>query len=94
MGLPPTLHTYAGALAWRALLASWLAHACMFALRYSAGRRAKIAFAVLIILIGSLGFASEAAPNARRPLLRAGEFLISNTGPFGVIFGRWTLIDV
>jgi len=30
--LPATLHSYAGSLASRALLAAWLAHACMFAL--------------------------------------------------------------
>ena len=93
-GLPPTLHGYAASLASRALLASWLAHACMFALRYAAGPRAKMVFAALIISFGSLAFASQAVPAARAPILRAGDFLISNPGPFGVLFGRWTLIDV
>jgi hypothetical protein len=94
VALPPTLHSYAGSLAGRALLASWLAHACMFALRYSAGRRAKIVLGTLIMLVGSLGAATEAVPNARATILRVGDFVISNPGPFGVLFGRWTLIDV
>jgi hypothetical protein len=93
-GLPPTLHGYALALASRALLASWLAHAFMFALRYAAGRRAAFVFAALILTFGSLAFASQAVPSARAPILRAGDFLISTPGPFGVLFGRWTLIDV
>lgn len=92
--LPPTLHGYAISLAARALLASWLAHACTFALRYAAGRRAALVFAVLIIGFGSLAFASQAVPSVRAPILRAGDFLISTPGPFGVLFGRWTLIDV
>jgi hypothetical protein len=92
--LPGTLHTYAGALALRALLASWLAHACMFALRYSAGRKARGVLITLLLLLGSLGFMSQAVPGTRTAIVRAGEFLISNPGPFGVLFGRWTLIDV
>jgi hypothetical protein len=94
VALPPVLHTYAGSLAGRALLAAWLAHACMFALRYSAGRRARAVLFALIITIGSLGFATEAVPAARSTIVRTAEFLISNPGPFGVFFGRWTLIDV
>jgi hypothetical protein len=94
VALPATLHSYAGALAGRAVLASWLAHACMFALRYSAGRRANIVLGTLILLVGSLGAATEAVPSARTTILRVGDFVISNPGPFGVLFGRWTLIDV
>ena len=92
--LPATLHSYAGSLASRALLAAWLAHACMFALRYSAGRRAKVVLATLVIGLGTLGFATEAVPPARDAIIRAGNFLVSNPGPFGVLFGGWTLIDV
>jgi hypothetical protein len=94
VALPANLHSYAGSLAGRALLAAWLAHACMFALRYSAGRRARVVLFTLVIGIGSLGFATEAVPSARGAIVRAAEFLISNPGPFGVFFGRWTLIDV
>jgi hypothetical protein len=94
IALPTTLHGYAGSLAGRALLASWLAHACVFALRYSAGRRAKVVLFALIFASGSLAFATEAVPGARGTILRAGDFLISNPGPFGAFFGRWTLIDV
>jgi hypothetical protein len=92
--LPATLHSYAGSLAIRALLASWLAHSCMFALRYSTGRRAKAVLIALLLIVGGLGFASEAAPSARSTIIRVGDFVISNPGPFGVVFGRWTLIDV
>jgi len=92
--LPPMLRSYAGALAIRALLAAWLAHTCMFALRYAAGRRAKLVLAALVIMIGTLGFATEAVPAAREAILNVGNFLISSPGPFGVVFGRWTLIDV
>ena len=92
--MPPMLRSYAGALAIRALLAAWLAHTCMFALRYAAGRRAKFVLATLAVTIGLLGFATEAVPAARETIIGIGNFLISNPGPFGVIFGRWTLIDV
>ena len=92
--LPPMLRSYAGALAIRALLAAWLAHTCMFALRYAAGRRAKVVLATLVIAIGTLGFATEVVPAARETIFGVGNFLISNPGPFGVVFGRWTLIDV
>ena len=94
LALPSTLHSYAGSLASRALLAAWLAHACMFALRYSAGRRARLVLATLVIGLSMLAVASAAVPSARGTITRAGNFLISNPGPFGVLFGRWTLIDV
>jgi hypothetical protein len=66
----------------------------MFALRYSAGRKARGVLITLLLLLGSLGFMSQAVPGTRTAIVRAGEFLISNPGPFGVLFGRWTLIDV
>jgi len=94
VALPASLRSYSGSLAGRALLAAWLAHACVFALRYSAGRRAKVVLFALAIGVGSLGFATEAVPGARSTIVRAAEFLISNPGPFGVFFGQWTLIDV
>jgi hypothetical protein len=94
VSLPPSLHSYAGSLASRALLAAWLAHACMFALRYSAGRRARAALIGLVVLVGVLSFATVAVPSTRGVITRTGDFLISNPGPFGVLFGRWTLIDV
>ena len=40
------------------------------------------------------GFFLHVAPAIRDPIAREGEFLISNPGPFGMVFGRWTLIDV
>ena len=92
--LPPTLESYAGSLAVRALLASWLAHACMFGLRYAAGRRAKAVLAGLIILGGTLAFLSASAPALHDPIVRLGRFLVDGPGPLGILAGRWTLIDV
>jgi hypothetical protein len=94
VSLPATLHGYAGALAVRVLLASWLAHACMFALRYSAGRRARGALLVLVLLMSGASAVAVAAPGTRIFFSRAADFMISNPGPFGAFFGRWTLIDV
>ncbi len=94
VAMPPMLQSYAGALAVRALLAAWFAHTCIFALRYAAGRRAKGVLAALVILLGILGFATEAVPAARETIIGIGNFLISSPGPFGIVFGRWTLIDV
>jgi hypothetical protein len=94
MNLPATLESYAGALAIRALLTSWLIHACIFALRYSAGRKAK---AVLGILAGAIVFLvilSTIAPSTREQIIHLGQLISSSPGPFGVLFGRWTLIDV
>lgn len=92
--LPPTLRGYAGTMALRALLASWLAHACMFAVRYSAGRRAKIVLGVLVALMCAASVVAITAPGTRVFFSHVGDFIISNPGPFGAIFGRWTLIDV
>ena len=94
VALPATLHSYAGSLASRALLAAWLAHACMFALRYSAGRQAKMVLATLLVGLGVLGIAVVLLPPVRSALSSGYAFLISNPGPFGVLFARWTLIDV
>ena len=92
--LPSTLRGYAGTLALRALLASWLAHACMFALRYSAGRRAKFVLGILVALMCAASLVAVTAPSTRLFFSHVGDFIISNRGPFGAIFGRWTLIDV
>jgi hypothetical protein len=92
--LPPSLHSYAGSLATKALLTSWLAHALMFALRYCARRRTKVVLVVLMFALSGLGIASSVAPGSRSIVVRAGDFLVSNPGPFGVLFSRWTLIDV
>ena len=92
--LPPSLHSYAGSLAAKALLTSWLAHASMFALRYCARRRTKLVLVILMFGLSGVGIATSVAPESRGVVVKAGDFLISNPGPFGVLFGRWTLIDV
>jgi hypothetical protein len=92
--LPPTLDSYAGSLAIRAVLASWLAHSCMFALRYGAGRRAKALGAALAIGGSLLGLLALLSPGVRDLMDTLADALISNPGPFGVLFGRWTMIDV
>jgi hypothetical protein len=92
--LPAALHSYAGSLAMKALLLSWLAHACMFALRYCARRRAKLVFSALVVAVSLIVLMTVVAPSTRTSTSRVGNFIISNPGPFGVLFGRWTLIDV
>ncbi len=92
--VPPSIRAYPGALALRALLAAWLAHSCMFALRYSAGRRAKVVFFVLLVALLLAAASSVVLPASRELFTRAGNFLVSHPGPFGVFFGRWTLFDV
>ena len=92
--MPATLESYPVALAMRVLLAAWLAHSCVFALRYAAGRRMKIIFfAALLMVVGTL-LLSTVAPDVRVALSRAGHFIGSHPGPFGVLFDRWTLFDV
>jgi len=92
--LPPTLESYSGSLAVRALLASWLAHSCMFALRYGAGRRAKAIGATLAIGGSLFALLALLSPGVRELMSVVGDALISNPGPFGVLFGGWTMIDV
>ena len=41
-----------------------------------------------------LALLAVVAPDTRELIARTGELLISNPGPFGVVFGRWALIDV
>jgi hypothetical protein len=94
VALPATLRSYSGSLALRVLLAAWLAHSCVFALRYAAGRRAKIVlFALSASLVAAVMLATI-APGTRHVVSRAGDFLVTHPGPFGIFFGRWTLFDV
>jgi hypothetical protein len=94
VSLPATLRTYSGALAMRALLAAWLAHSCMFALRYGAGRRSKVVLLVLLAALAVSTLAALVVPATRIALARLGDMLVSHPGPFGIFFGRWTLFDV
>lgn len=94
MNLPATLESYAGALAIRALLTSWLIHACIFALRYSTGRKAKAVLGVLAAAMIVVVVLIAVAPSSRDQIFRLGRIISSSPGPFGVLFGRWTLIDV
>jgi hypothetical protein len=93
VALPATLHSYAGSLASRALLAAWLAHACMFALRYSAGRQAKM-------VLARFSSASESSALrwccCHRFEVRCPAAMPSSSrtrDPSGTV-RRWTLIDV
>ena len=94
MNAPAPLESYAGSLAIRALLASWLVHACTFALRHSAGRKAKALLGVLAVGLIILFLVAALAPSTREQILRVAQLISSNPGPLGVLFGRWTLIDV
>ena len=92
--IPAMLQSYAGSLAIRALLAAWLAHATVFALRYAAGRRAKQVFGALAAAAMILGVINAFFPSTRVLLSNLAEFLTTHPGPFAIVFGRWTLIDV
>ena len=94
MNLPATLESYAGSLAIRALLTSWLVHACIFALRYSAGRKTKAILGMLIAAVTLVVAVAAIAPATREQIVHLGQLISSSPGPFGVLFGRWTLIDV
>jgi hypothetical protein len=94
MNLPATLESYAGSLAIRALLTSWLVHACIFALRHSAGRKAKAILGLLAGALIVLFVLAAGSPSTREQIIRLAQLFSSSPGPFGVLFGRWTLIDV
>jgi hypothetical protein len=94
VALPATLRSYSGSLALRMLLAAWLAHSCMFALRYAAGRRAKMVLFVLCTSLVAVLIVAGVAPGTRDLIARAGDSLVTHPGPFGIFFGRWTLFDV
>lgn len=92
--VPDSIRAYPGALALRLLLGAWLAHSCVFALRYAAGRRSKgVILAILLALIVS-SMVFGVLPETRRVLGPIGTFLSANPGPFGILFGRWSLFDV
>jgi hypothetical protein len=92
--VPPALRGYPGALAVRVLLAAWLAHSLVFALRYAAGRRARVVFFVLLVAVLGAAIASAVAPGVRGTIAAIGDFLVTHPGPLGIFFGRWTLFDV
>lgn len=91
--LPPLLHSYAGALAVRWLLAAFVAYSVSFALQYLAGRRATVV--ALLIVLGIVGlFAGLELAGARSVGDAIGRFLFEFPGPLGVFSQRWVLIDV
>ncbi|MEO7962675.1 MAG: hypothetical protein ABIT38_02065 [Gemmatimonadaceae bacterium] len=92
--LPDTLSAYPFALALRALLGAWLIACTTMALRMSAGER--LPFVVLAVLVATVLGAFMLNTGMNEPHAWQGlmQFLRSPTGPFGVLLGRWTLIDV
>ena len=90
LDVPPMLQSYAGSLAIRSLLAAWLAHSVVFALRYAAGRRTAHVLGALIAVVTVFVL----VPATRETLFSVGNFIMSHPGPLGIVFGRWTLIDV
>lgn len=91
--LPSTLHTFAGGVAFRFLLASVLSFAVWTALVQLSGRRVTLvallvllAMIVLPLLAGALGVDIGAAGFWKG--------LIDPPSPLSVFFSRWALIDV
>lgn len=91
--LPPLLRGYAGALAFRFLLASMVAYGLTFALQYLAGRRAAavaliilLSITALIVVLAILGMSDVAES--------AGRAVFEWPGPLSIFVEPWTLIDV
>ena len=95
LDLPASLRAYPVALAFRALLASWLVHAFVFLARYGAGRRAAfLVLATLLTLLLIIALGSAVAPGAIDALLIAWRALTDARGPLGILVSHWTFIDV
>lgn len=91
--LPPLLHAYPGALAFRFLLASLVSYAMSFALQYLAGRRAT--HVALGILVGGLIVVLAGTLLGLGALIeRAAGYLFIWPGPLSIFVEPWTLIDV
>lgn len=91
--LPPLLHAYPGALAFRFLLASLVSYALCFALQYLAGRRAT--HVALGILVGVLVVVLAATLLGQSALVeRVTGYLFLWPGPLSIFVEPWTLIDV
>lgn len=91
--LPPLLRGYAGALAFRFLLASIVAYGLTFALQYLAGKRAAAVALIILLSIGAtmvtlllLGMSDIADA--------LGRALFEWPGPLAIFVEPWTLIDV
>lgn len=94
VAVPDSIRAYPGALALRLLLGAWLAHSVIFAVRYTSGRRSKGVFLVLLLAFGCSGMLFGLVPEARRVLGAIATALSADPGPFGILFGRWSLFDV
>jgi hypothetical protein len=91
--VPPTLHTYAGTVAARFLLATLVAYVMTFSLQYLAGRRAVVLLLgfLVLMLIGGTGFELFGLADVNRAIIRA---VFEWPGPLSVFTADWSLIDV
>lgn len=91
--LPPLLRGYAGALAFRFLLACLVAYGLTFALQYLAGKRAALVTLVLLLVFSALlmGLAVLGMSDVAESIGRA---VFEWPGPLAIFVEPWTLIDV
>lgn len=94
VSVPDSIRAYPGALALRILLGAWLAHSVVFAVRYASGRRSKGVLLGLLLAFGLSAMLFGLVPEVRRVLGLVGAALSADPGPFGILFGRWSLFDV
>lgn len=91
--LPPLLRGYAGALAFRFLLACLVAYGLTFALQYLAGKRAAVV--ALIILLFCTAMIMVLAVLGMSDVAEAvGRAVFEWPGPLAIFVEPWTLIDV
>ncbi len=91
--LPPLLRGYAGALAFRFLLASLVAYGLTFALQYLAGKRAG-AVALIIMLSGAAVIMVLFLLGMNDVAEAFGGAVFEWPGPLAIFVEPWTLIDV
>jgi hypothetical protein len=92
--LPDALDLHAATLAWRVLLAATLAHAVVFAFRYTTGERARHYALAFLLGCGAVGISMLFFPGMRDDVSRILFALFRSPGPFGLLTSGWSLIDV
>lgn len=90
--IPPGLHGYPFALAFRFLLASAVAFSIFFAVSASTPKAAGMILGMLASLL-VVSFLLSAMSVDFSVLDRVGDLLFSEVGPLSVFTGRWMLVD-
>lgn len=93
--LPPVLHAYPLALAFRWLLGGWTVFSLIFVLLSMSQRAARILVTVLLtVVVVDLALAALGVTDTPYLIESFVDFLKHEVGPFGSFASRWMLIDV